>query len=200
MPGSGQTWLAPRPPQLAAGKEGAPSPEGSSPQPSQSAPGPPSVVSPHRSPPLPRRCFGDRGGLGDGGAPRGEHRDGGPAAREERVSTGGPDLTALLGAEAQDSSPVCSPRGNGSNTVKASRDRHRRRQLPHHHCSPGYSWSHHLLHPSFPSCPLQEKFPQVSHIASGITTSSQPATQFSRSTGNKGNAAQPPSSPQPLLR
>lgn len=121
MPGSGQTWLAPRPPQLAAGKEGAPSPEGSSPQPSQSAPGPPSVVSPHRSPPLPRRCFGDRGGLGDGGAPRGEHRDGGPAAREERVSTGGPDLTALLGAEAQDSSPVCSPRGNGSNTVKTSK-------------------------------------------------------------------------------
>lgn len=54
---------------------------------------------------------------------------------------GGGGLTPLLGAEAthkQDRSPVCSPRGNGSNIVKARR--HRRRQLPHHHCPPRYSW------------------------------------------------------------
>lgn len=93
MPGSGQTWLAPVLPSQPQARRGLQAPEGSSPQPSQSAPDPISVVSPHRSPPLPRRCFGDRGGLGDGGAPHGEHRDGGPAGREERVSTGGVGLT-----------------------------------------------------------------------------------------------------------
>lgn len=160
----------PRPPQLSAGKEGAPSPRGEQPAALAERSWPPSPLSHLTARPHFRAdALETEEGLGMEEPLMAN--TGTEALQPGKRGLAQGCLTTLLGGnQGREQKPHTTRRaaqfhrGSDLNMVKASRNLHGRRQLPHHHCSPRHSWSHQPLRLSFPSCPLQEMFPQVSHV------------------------------------